>query len=140
MRRTLFTLAALVTLSASASDEKVTGAEIVEFGVFEKIASEGRMDAQKSLSGEINAVMEAKLKDKMITCSFCCSHPKLTDPTTGHSSESDAWSSQPRIGHPRYTGYTFDNDWELVPGKWIVQAIYDSKVLAEKTFDVVLPH
>ena len=159
-------LAAILLILATAScghAEKITGAEIVEYGVFEKIASQGLLDAPNALDGKIHGVIEGKLVEstttikasigtsfgirvkllgepdgKMITCGFRWIHPKMTDPGSGHSSEGDQWESQPRINHPRYTGYTFDNDWELVPGKWTIQVLYGGKVLTEKTFNVVV--
>jgi hypothetical protein len=35
-----------------------------------------------------------------------------------------------------YIGYTFDNEWELVPGQWTIQILVGSKVMAEKTFNI----
>jgi len=144
--------------------QEVTGAESVEFGVFEKLASGGLLDAPKSWDGEANGVIEAKLvksttdikaaigtsfgirvkltgepKDTVVTCGFRWLHPKMTDVPSGLSSEVDGWESHRRIGHPRYIGYTFDNQWELVPGKWTIQVMLGRKIVAEKTFNVTVP-
>jgi hypothetical protein len=164
MLKPLLAFSLVLLIDAHADGARVAGAEIVEYGVFQKIASEGLLDAPKSLTGEINGVVEAKLlkqtptitatvgtsfgirvkitgesQDEIITCSFRWIRPKLTDPSSGKTTDRDEWQSQTRIGHARYAGYTFDEPWELVPGKWTLQVIYDSKVVAEKIFEVVLP-
>jgi hypothetical protein len=41
-----------------------------------------------------------------------------------------------KIGFYEFTGYTFDNIWETIPGKWSIQLWYDGKKLAEKQFSV----
>jgi hypothetical protein len=164
MLKPLLALSLVLLIDAHADGARVAGAEIVEYGVFQKIASEGLLDAPKSLTGVINSVVEAKLlkqtttiaatvgtsfgirlkvtgepQDEIITCSFRWIRPKLTDPASGKTTDRDEWQNQTRIGYARYFGYTFDEPRELVPGKWTLQVIYDSKVVAEKTFEVVLP-
>jgi hypothetical protein len=161
--RTVLIFSAILLFSACEGGEKITGAEIVEFGVFEKNSGEKRVDTKESLVGTTPAVVDVRLRKqttsivaelgnsfgirfkllgrspyKVVTCSFRWLRPKLTNPHTGKSSETDMWEGQLGVGETRYVGYTFDNDWEIVPGKWTIQAIHDSKVLAEKTFDVVV--
>lgn len=41
-----------------------------------------------------------------------------------------------KIGLSEFTGYTFDNEWETIPGKWTIQLWYDGKKMAEKLFTV----
>jgi hypothetical protein len=41
-----------------------------------------------------------------------------------------------KIGASEFTGYTFDNAWETIPGKWTIQLWYDGKKMAEKGFTV----
>jgi hypothetical protein len=143
--------------------QKVIGVDIVEYGVFQKIASQDLLNAPQVLDGKINGVIEGKLiestttikasvgtsfgirvkilgepEGQVIACGFRWLHPKMTDPVSGQSSESDQWESQSRIGHPRYTGYTFDSEWELVPGEWTLQVLYGGRVLAEKKFSVIV--
>ena len=33
-------------------------------------------------------------------------------------------------------GYKFDHDWELVPGNWTLQVLYQGEVMVEKEFVV----
>jgi hypothetical protein len=144
--------------------QKVTGAEIIEYGILKKIKSEGLLDAPNSLSGKTNNVIVSQIvqstttikasigitfgmlvkllgepEGAIVTSHFRCTHPSLTDPTSGRTGHTDDWESLRPIGTPRYVSYTFDRDWELVPGKWTIQVLSDGKVLAEKTFDVVAP-
>lgn len=155
---------AILALTDIASAGSVTSAEVIEYGVFDKIGSVGRTKVNGVLSGQIDEVTEARIKEQtstivaalgtsfgirvkltgsptgeMINCSVRVIHPKLTNPKSSQASERDEWPSQRRIGYPMRVGYTFDHPWELVPGKWTIQIIYESKVVAEKTFDVVLP-
>jgi hypothetical protein len=41
-----------------------------------------------------------------------------------------------KIGLTEFTGYTFDKEWETVPGKWTIQLWFDGKKMAEKQFTV----
>ncbi|MBF0509329.1 MAG: DUF3859 domain-containing protein [Deltaproteobacteria bacterium] len=36
-----------------------------------------------------------------------------------------------------FNGFTFDHDYEMVPGKWIFAVVYNGRVLAKKSFTVV---
>jgi Domain of unknown function (DUF3859) len=42
-----------------------------------------------------------------------------------------------RIGAIEFSGYTFDDNWELVPGPWKLQLWLGDRKLAEKEFTVV---
>jgi Domain of unknown function (DUF3859) len=44
-----------------------------------------------------------------------------------------------KIGDPSYTGYRFDDPWELVPGPWRIELWDGDRKLAEQTFTVVAP-
>jgi hypothetical protein len=154
----------LILGSTSVYGQKVTGAEIVDYGILKKVKSEGTLDAPNTISGKVNNVMASQLvrstttikaavgttfgifvkllgepDGAVVTSHFRCIHPKLTDPASARSSETDDWESPRPIGMPRYVSYTFDRDWELVAGKWTIQVLFDGKVLAEKTFDVIAP-
>jgi len=43
---------------------------------------------------------------------------------------------QAKIGGFGYIDYSFDYEWEVIPGKWIVQLWCTGKKLAEKTFNI----
>src|SRR5438552_16236945 len=162
MLKPLLTSFLIVALARASVAANVTGAEILQYGVFEKIRSVGPRKDEGSVTGQVDQVIEVRLKERtttvlaalgtsfgimikvtgdppgeLIDCSIRWIHPMLTNPSSGKSTERNEIRSQKPIGQPRPTGYTFHNAWELVPGKWTVQLIYKSKVLAEKTFNVV---
>jgi Domain of unknown function (DUF3859) len=152
----------LIVFSATVHAQSVTGAEIVDYGVIKKIISQGLLDAPNTLTGKTNnAIVDelvqstttikasigttfgifvkllGELEGAVVTSHFRCVHPKLIDPVSGHTGETDEWDGPLRIGVARYLSYTFDNEWELVPGKWTIQVLDSGKVLAEKTFEVI---
>ena len=162
MLKHLLAFALLLLFGGHTDAARVARAEIVEYGVFQKVAPDPDVEAPKSLTGEIHGVVEAKLQeqtativaavgtsfgirvkfvgepqDETITCSFRWIRPKLTDPATGKTTDRDEWQSQLQIGHGRYAGYTFDAPWELVSGKWKLEVVYQGKIVTEKIFEVV---
>jgi hypothetical protein len=141
----------------------VTGAEIVEYGLFDKI-SIGPRKEPGALTGQVDEVPMVKLKERTTTipailgttfgitvklkgsppgervnCWITWLRPKLTNPETGQSSERSDFPSRRPIGEVTPVGFTFDHPWELVPGTWTVRVIWDWKVVAEKTFNVMPP-
>ncbi|MBS1242546.1 MAG: hypothetical protein H6R44_301, partial [Nitrospirae bacterium] len=43
------------------------------------------------------------------------------------------------VGKKIHEGYTFDHEWELVTGAWVIQVFYDGRKLAEQYFTVYKP-
>lgn len=141
----------------------VTGAEIVEYGVFDKV-SIGPRKEPAVLTGQVDEVPMVKLKERTtiipaalgitfgitvkligspagerVNCWITWLHPKLTNPETGQASDRSEFPSRWPIGEVTPTGFTFEHPWELVPGTWTVRVIWDWKVVAEKTFNVMPP-
>jgi hypothetical protein len=141
----------------------VTGAEIVEYGVFDKV-SIGPRKEPAVLTGQVDEVPMVKLKERTtiipaalgitfgitvkligspagerVNCWITWLHPKLTNPETGQASDRSEFPSRWPIGEATPTGFTFEHPWELVPGTWTVRVIWDWKVVAEKTFNVMPP-
>ena len=136
--------------------------ELLEYGTFRKLVSTNDISDAGSLTGARHAVAKVALiesttnvparigtsfgfrvkipgtpSDDVVPCTAKCFHPKLTDPSSGRSSEVDQWDTSGLAGQDGYIGYTLDNDWELVPGAWTLQVFLDSKLVLEKTFNVV---
>ena len=66
-------------------------------------------------------------------------HPPLTNPKTGKEttvSEYD-WTSSTRDS--TYFCFSFDEKWEIAEGNWTIQVLHEGKVIAEKTFKIVVP-
>lgn len=43
------------------------------------------------------------------------------------------------LGEKNFYGFGFDQTWEIVPGKWIFQIMYNNAVLVQKTLIVLEP-
>jgi hypothetical protein len=65
-------------------------------------------------------------------------HPRpLRDPNTGREYASSEWSQWVPVDHTNWnTGWSFDNDWEVVPGTWVIQLWIKGELLLEKPFIV----
>ena len=63
-------------------------------------------------------------------------HPPITDPNTGKRTRVDEWDNPMNARFPRFTGWRFDNSWELVPGKWTIDLLHEGKVIARQKFRV----
>ena len=83
-------------------------------------------------------VMSAE--DKNIVLDVKVLHPPLTNPNTQETKVSDEWQERAHcLMFKGFEGWTFDNDWELVPGEWIVQIYYKGEKLVEKSFVIYKP-
>lgn len=65
--------------------------------------------------------------------------PGLRNPKTGKVSLSTETTFDKRYDVEQMDSYTFEEEWELVPGKWQVQVFDRQKKLAECTFNVAEP-
>ena len=65
-------------------------------------------------------------------------HPPARHPATGRVTEREEWDAEANAGLPRFTGWLFDEAWEVVPGPWTIQILERGRdrVLAEKTFAI----
>ena len=138
--------------------------QLLEFGTFRKLASQEDVSAPAAIAGALHAVskvlllerttnvtarvgtsfgfhtkMPGKASGEVIRCTAKCIHPKMTDPTSGHSSEVEQWDTSGLAGQEGFIGYTFDNSWELVPGPWTIQVFMASELVIERTFNVRSP-
>lgn len=137
--------------------------ELLEFGTFRETDTGGYVRAPDSVQGRSHAVTDAVLIEGttdirasrgtsfgirvkftgepagvIVPCTAKCFHPKFADPTTQRTSEVEQWENFGTIGSAGYIGYTFDYEWELVPGQWTIQLFVGSKLKAEKTFNVIV--
>ena len=71
-----------------------------------------------------------------ISCTAKCIHPRITDPVSGRTIETEEWRNTGTIGSEGFIGYSFDNPSELVPGDWTIQIFTGFKLRAQKTFTV----
>ena len=163
--KSLVVALSLVALSACDAQVKTPQRiQLLEFGTFKKLSSHDDVRAPGAIAGARHAVSKVALLEcttniaarvgtsfgfrlmmlgkpsgVVAPCTAKCIHPRLTDPSSGHSSEVEQWDTSGLAGEEGYIGYTFDNNWELVPGPWTIQVFMDSKLVIEKTFNVYSP-
>ncbi len=65
-------------------------------------------------------------------------HPPFRSPGSGELSEREEWEAEVDIGIPRFNGWSFDEPWELAPGRWTIQVLDGDEVVAEQAFEVVV--
>lgn len=160
-------LAALLIVGAGAALGENAAAEprgkIVSYGRYEIVETGRPEKAERTVAGEVKPVETRRLieqTDQIVgllgnTFGFEVDleglppgpvnlvvrtiHPPLTNADTGKTmtvSEYD-W---PVAGRSKvYFGFTFDYRWEIAEGVWTKQLVHDGKVIAEKTFKVVVP-
>ena len=160
-------LAALLIAGAGAALAENAAAEprgkIVSYGRYEIVETGRPEKAERTVAGEVKPVDTRRLieqTDQIVgllgnTFGFEVDleglppgpvnlvvrtiHPPLTNDDTGKTmtvSEYD-W---PVAGRSKvYFGFTFDYRWEIAEGVWTKQLVHDGKVIAEKTFKVVVP-
>lgn len=63
-------------------------------------------------------------------------HPPYKNPTTGKTQTRDEYELQSWIGQT-YTSYSFDEEWELIPGTFQFEVWHEGKKLCEQAFAVV---
>lgn len=161
MRALPLLLAALAVTACHLQRPTIDDLQVVEFGTFQKTNERGTMAASGSIQGQAHAVADAVLLEQTsdirarrgtsfglrvrlsgkpsgaaVSIKAKCLHPKFTDPATGRSSEVEEWPGTGLIGRSVYVGYTFDNEWELVPGQWTIEVSFGSTFKVEKTFNV----
>jgi hypothetical protein len=142
---------------------EVLDVQLVQFGTFRKTVAQGEIEAPGSVQGKAHAVQDAVLDEQgseirvsqgtsfgilvkfigghegaIVPCTAKLLHPKFTDPESGRTSEVEEWPCFGTTGRNGYIGYTFDNDWELVPGQWTLQLFMESKKKIEKSFKITV--
>lgn len=66
-------------------------------------------------------------------------YPGLADRKSGKVFHETKLVQHGKVGHPSYIGYVFEQEWELVPGRWSFEISRDGNKLAERSFTVYKP-
>jgi len=66
-------------------------------------------------------------------------HPPLTNPVTGRTLTVTEYERSLTAREDAYFGFDFGQDWLIAEGAWTYQFVYKGRVVAEKTFKVVVP-
>ena len=142
---------------------EVKGLEIIEYGIY-KARIKTEIEDPDAPKGEISTLTEIDLSERTdkipavlgnrlgmryvvegspkgeeITVKVKYSYPELTDPKSKRSFSGNEFVRRLRIGTPYYNDYAFEEDWELVPGTWVIQIYYMGKKLGGKKFEIYRP-
>jgi len=139
---------------------KVDTVEVLEWGIYtsevkDDVEAEGTVQGTWRLVEKVNVitqtdsipakvgkhfgfwfVVKGEPKGEEILITFVNLLPGLKNPKRDEVLYEEKYTSKVRIGEPSFKGYSFDFDWEAVPGEWAFQIYYEDKKLAEKTFIV----
>ncbi|MCB1451877.1 MAG: DUF3859 domain-containing protein [Nitratireductor sp.] len=162
MRMVFIALLCLWPVAASAEDLTITGARIVDIGVYQ--IRKGEVTGNSATpTGEISAVDEAMLLEPgtgitariglefgfryvveglpegaPVELDFVQTYPApgLQSPDGGAPQRSVRFRRTKTIGKTEYLGYGFEQDWEMVPGKWTFEVWQGESKLLFQTFEV----
>ena len=81
-------------------------------------------------------VIRGALWNAPVVLTIVGEHPPLKDPKSGKVQTRDEFKVNSSIYQP-YVIYTFDEDWEAVPGNWRFEVWHEGKKLCEQSFTVV---
>jgi len=81
----------------------------------------------------IEVQLDGGLDGAVIPVKTRWTHPKFSDGATV-----EEWDSPMNIGYGRYAGWVVENESELVEGDWTIEILYKGKVLAAKTFEIIV--
>lgn len=161
--RRLLVLLVLAAIAAPAAAHAEPTATIKSYGIYDTRRSGAIEKGERTATGELRSVDLHVLKQQTdeimgqlgnsfgveldlggfpegaVTLTIRTIHPPLTNPKTGTAmtvSEYD-WVVTGRDGV--YFGYSFDYGWEIAEGTWTKQFLYNGKIIAEKSFKVIVP-
>jgi hypothetical protein len=63
----------------------------------------------------------------------------MTNPQTGKSAKRAFRKETFEPGAIYHNSYSFDDDWEIIPGVWTIEIWVDDQKLTEKSFTVIVP-
>lgn len=148
----------------SALGAQVDGVDIVNYGIYvagdngkvrspEKNAAEqgnqekawkllkqvDRIPAKLATSFGIEYIIKGAPAGEPVEITLRYLHPMISNPKTGKKYTSQEVSIAALVGKKIHEGYTFDHEWELATGAWVIQVFYDGRKLTEQYFTVYKP-
>jgi len=105
-----------------------------------KLVTKGeRIPAKIGTSFGIEYVIKGAPAGEAVKITLRYLHPTISNPETGKKYTSQEVSIAALVGKKIHEGYTFDHEWELVSGAWVIQVFYDGRKLVEQYFSVYKP-
>lgn len=166
MRPALIALLLLVAApSVSAQAPRIERIDLVDYGIYESEFTR-RIEDSKSVGGSRSGVKMIKIKERTSTIQarnglqfgirfFVVGEPKdaeirlkfvlrfplpgMRDAATGVASYRNEYVRTAKVGWADFSGYSFDYDWEMVPGVWTFEVWEGDRKWVEQPITVVKP-
>ena len=153
------TIFLLIILWAPAGHTESWSAKIVDYGIY-SVSTEGKSTDESVAGGLVSTTgkrlieettqLEAKIgtsfgfryllsgPDYGADVQIKVIHPSpITDPNTGKVFSRSEWGQWVPTDSVNWnTGWLFENDWEIVEGKWSIQLYLDDTKLLEQEFQI----
>ncbi|WP_428660574.1 DUF3859 domain-containing protein [Reyranella sp.] len=160
MRAAALALTAVLGLGAPATAGEVSGVEIIEYGLYTADVTGQLRDSNGIISNVIENLCHiattttVPMNERLhfgfryrvvgpvpgdtVQLTLAVRFPAAVQPNpkVGPLTEHERGTTL-SIGAVSYTGYSFDQAWEFVPGTWILAVRQGGRTLAEKSFTVV---
>ena len=164
MKRIAAACAALLLASCALAPPAGPAIEVIACGVAERVDRTGKVDAPGTSLGYVHEVDRLRipafvqtcpavevgvgdriglvvrvlgdLRDPTIPVSTRVTHPPIRNPKDGASRVVDEWEWPLDTRYPRYTGWSFDHDWEVVAGTWTLEVRHDGRTIGSRTLTV----
>lgn len=150
--------------SAGASEPVVTEIEFSQPGIY-TVSPNRTRNAPGTALGYINVVSNPKLVKQTLEIPACMGmtfgvwfkakgprprvvpaqamtrfpKPGLRKPGHAQAIEVSRYRVELQVWQLQYRSYTFERDWELVPGRWSFEFWHQGRKLGEQSFNVVRP-
>jgi hypothetical protein len=144
-----------VFTSISYAKEKIIDATLLDYGICNATVKE-TTNSETTATGQYNIIenttftektetIPAKLKTSFGIKYIVNGEPqnqevkllvRLIHPPIKGKTKSEA-EVKAKIGVERFDVYSFDEEYELVPGEWIFQIFYKKQLLVEKSFKII---
>lgn len=145
---------------AEAPKVAVTGAKVLEFGVYTSTVTKREktatvVDGIKDRATDFKLVRKSTLVDAglgtgigmkyvlrgtpkgaMVNIDVVVRHPAMVNPETKEPMTQSTATFERVIGQGEYAVWSFDTPGDLVPGEYVIELVFEGKVLAHKTFRV----
>jgi hypothetical protein len=151
-----------IHLIACSSKIKVEAIKIVDYGLYEReitkrvkteygaadfiknvklVEKTEKIPAKIGTSFGLQFLVEGKPKGEAVVLKIVLLFPQpgLRNPKTDKIYHKLEGPNKCMIGETSYTGFEFEQEWNLVPGEWKIQLWYNDKMMAEKAFSIYKP-
>jgi len=159
MRWFLIPVFALMLSAQSARAEATSnGTTYFEFGIFCALETVEQREAKDTISGVVNLLAEAPVflrKTTVVPAKIGIGFGihvdipaplkgpvimQTTHPPMGENGVTvERWDTEITPGRLNYNGFTFEYDYELLPGPWTIAALVNGRELYKVDFTVVDP-